>query len=182
MKISFASWRGCQVSEAGRALPHTCAKRSAIIPILASNSPFFMFLGVPGLRPSAFAILLLAAATAVLVSCGTNYNNNSFGTTPGANPATIKVHVFVSNPLFPNGTSTAPVLNVVDGQRDLLSTRCNFRWQYQPHTGPDGPVSQQEVHPGFQCLEQLHHGGQQCQPGCRPNLRWEVGFDYAARI
>ena len=38
-----------------------------------------------------------------------------------ANPATIKVHVFVSNPLFPNGTITAPVLNVVDGQRDLLS-------------------------------------------------------------
>ena len=74
------------------------------------------------MRPSAFAILLLAAASAVLVSCGTNYNNNSFGTTPGANPATIKVHVFVSNPLFPNGTSTAPVLNVVDGQRDLLST------------------------------------------------------------
>ncbi|MGC2186729.1 MAG: hypothetical protein WA637_25925 [Terriglobales bacterium] len=74
------------------------------------------------MRQSASAILLLAAATAVLVSCGTNYNNNSFGTTPGANPATIKVHVFVSNPLFPNGTSTAPVLNVVDGQRDLLST------------------------------------------------------------
>ncbi len=74
------------------------------------------------MRQSAFAILLLAAATTVLVSCGTNYNNSSFGTTPGANPGTIKVHVFVSNPLFPNGTSTAPVLNVVDGQRDLLST------------------------------------------------------------
>src|SRR2546422_3396283 len=27
----------------------------------------------------------------------------------------------VSNPLFPNGSSTAAVLNVVDGQRDLLS-------------------------------------------------------------
>ncbi len=72
------------------------------------------------MRQSAFAILVLAAA-AVLVSCGTNYNNTGLGTTPGANPATIKVHVFVSNPLFPNGTSTAPVLNVVDGQRDLLS-------------------------------------------------------------
>jgi hypothetical protein len=73
------------------------------------------------LRQSAFAILVLAAATAVLVSCGNNYNNNPIGTTPGANPATIKVHVFVSNPLFPNVTTTAPVLNVVDGQRDLLS-------------------------------------------------------------
>ena len=39
----------------------------------------------------------------------------SAGTTPGANPAAIKVHVFVSNPLFPNVTSTAPVLNVVEG-------------------------------------------------------------------
>ena len=80
-----------------------------------------MFLGVPGLRQTAFAILALGAATAVLVSCGNNYNNNPIGGTPGANPATIKVHVFVSNPLFPNGTSTAPVLNVVDGQSDLLS-------------------------------------------------------------
>jgi hypothetical protein len=79
-----------------------------------------MFLGVPGLRQSAFAILLLTAASLILVSCGTNYNNG-IGTTPGANPATIKVHVFVSNPLFPNATTTAPVLNVVDGQRDLLS-------------------------------------------------------------
>ncbi len=75
------------------------------------------------MRQSAFAILFLAAATAVLVSCGNNYNNNQLGQTPGANPATIKVHVFVSNPLFPNVTSTAPVLNVVDGQRDLLSPR-----------------------------------------------------------
>ena len=73
------------------------------------------------MRQSAFAILVLAAATVVLVSCGNNYNNNPIGSTPGANPATIKVHVFVSNPLFPNGSSTAPVLNVVDGQRDLLS-------------------------------------------------------------
>src|SRR5678815_1241229 len=82
------------------------SKLSAIIPILASNSPFLMFLGVPGLRQTAFAILALGAATAVLVSCGNNYNNNPIGGTPGANPATIKVHVFVSNPLFPNGTST----------------------------------------------------------------------------
>ncbi len=74
------------------------------------------------MRQSAFAILLLTAASLILVSCGTNYNNNNgIGTTPGANPATIKVHVFVSNPLFPNATTTAPVLNVVDGQRDLLS-------------------------------------------------------------
>jgi hypothetical protein len=79
-------------------------------------------LGAPRLRQSALAILILAAASGLLVSCGSN--NNNF-VTPGlpteANPATIRVHVFVSNPLFAISTSTAPVLNVVDGQRDLLS-------------------------------------------------------------
>jgi hypothetical protein len=81
-----------------------------------------MSLGAPRLRQSALAILILAAASGLLVSCGNNYNNFS---TPGlptqANPATIRVHVFVSNPLFAFSTTTAPVLNVVDGQRDLLS-------------------------------------------------------------
>lgn len=78
-----------------------------------------MFLGASGLKQAVFSVLALAAACGMLVSCGSNYNP----TTPGTvtNPATIKVHVFVSNPLFPNGTSTAPVLNVVDGQLDLLS-------------------------------------------------------------
>src|SRR6185437_9642864 len=121
MKISFASWQGCPANAVRRVGATTRPRGSAIIPILASNSPFLMFLGVPGLRQTAFAILALGAATAVLVSCGNNYNNNPIGGTPGANPATIKVHVFVSNPLFPNGTSTTAVLNVVDGQRDLLS-------------------------------------------------------------
>jgi hypothetical protein len=81
-----------------------------------------MFLGAPRLRQSALAILILAAASLLLLSCGNNYNNFA---TPGlpieANPATIRVHVFVSNPLFSFSTSTSPVLNVVDGQRDLLS-------------------------------------------------------------
>jgi hypothetical protein len=80
-----------------------------------------MFLGAPRLRQSALAILVLVAASAILVSCGSNYNNNPIGTQPVANPATIKVHVFVSNPLFSTGSSTAPVLNVVDGQLDLIS-------------------------------------------------------------
>jgi hypothetical protein len=68
---------------------------------------------------AALALLVLIAASAALVSCSNNYSYN--GTNTQINPATIKVHVFVSNPLFPNGSSTAAVLNVVDGQRDLLS-------------------------------------------------------------
>jgi hypothetical protein len=80
-----------------------------------------MFLGVPGLKQSAVAILLLVAASSMLVSCGNNYNYNLSSGPPLANPAKIKLHVFVSNPLYPNSSSTTPVLNVVDGQVDLIS-------------------------------------------------------------
>jgi hypothetical protein len=68
---------------------------------------------------AALALLVLIAASIAMVSCSNNYSYN--GTNTQISPATIKVHVFVSNPLFPNGTSTTAVLNVVDGQRDLLS-------------------------------------------------------------
>jgi hypothetical protein len=83
-----------------------------------------MFLGAPRLRQSVVAILVLITSSAILVSCGSNNNfNNTLGLPPEANPATIKVHVFVSNPLFSNGGSASgvPVLNVVDGQLDLIS-------------------------------------------------------------
>jgi hypothetical protein len=98
---------------------HSQRRGSAIIRFLASNSPSFIFLGAFGLK-AALALLVLIAASAVLVSCGNNYSYQGAGGTQ-IDPATIKVHVFVSNPLFPNGSSTAAVLNVVDGQRDLLS-------------------------------------------------------------
>jgi hypothetical protein len=81
-----------------------------------------MFLGASRLRQSVFAILLLVAASVVLVSCNSNYNTlNTPGLPAQANPTAIRVHVFVSNPLFSNGVSSVPVLNVVDGQRDLIS-------------------------------------------------------------
>jgi len=76
------------------------------------------------LRQSVLAILVLITSSAILVSCGSNNNfNNTLGLPPEANPATIKVHVFVSNPLFSNrgSASGVPVLNVVDGQLDLIS-------------------------------------------------------------
>jgi hypothetical protein len=77
-----------------------------------------MFLGASGLKQVA-PLFALVTACAAMVSCSSNYNPTN--TIPQANPATIKVHIFVSNPLFPNGSSTAAVLNVVDGQLDLLS-------------------------------------------------------------
>lgn len=95
-----------------------------------------MSLGAPRLRQFALAILLVAAACAGLLSCG---NNNNF-VTPGlpteANPATIRVHVFVSNPLFTLSTATSPVLNVVDGQRDLLSPNVVSVGTINPLPGP----------------------------------------------
>jgi hypothetical protein len=78
-----------------------------------------MFLGVPGLKRATLAIVVLTAITAVLVSCGSNYNPTGSNTV--ANPATIRVPVFVSNPLSPTGTSNLPVLNMVDGETDLIS-------------------------------------------------------------
>jgi len=90
-----------------------------------------MSLGALRLRQSALAILLVAAACAVLLSCGSNNNFVTPGLPTEANPATIRVHVFVSNPLFTLSTATSPVLNVVDGQRDLLS----------PNVVPVGTIS-----------------------------------------
>ena len=78
-----------------------------------------MFLGASGLKKAVLAILVLVAASAGLVSCG-SYNPSSSSTQQ--NPSAVKLRVFVSNPLFPNGTSTAAVLNVVDALQDILST------------------------------------------------------------
>jgi hypothetical protein len=96
-----------------------------------------MFLGALRLRQSAFAILVLTAASAILVSCGNNYNNlNTPGLPTEANPATIRVHVFVSNPLFSTGSSAVPVLNVVDGQLDLISPNVVSVGATSPTPGP----------------------------------------------
>jgi hypothetical protein len=96
-----------------------------------------MFLGAPRLRRSLFVILLLAVAGASLVSCGSNNNlNNTIGLPPQANPATIRVHVFVSNPLFSSGAATTAVLNVVDGQLDLISPNVISVAATNPTPGP----------------------------------------------
>ncbi len=89
------------------------------------------------MRQSALAILVLVAASALLVSCGSNNNFNSpIGLPPQANPANIKVHVFVSNPLFSAGGGSVPVLNVVDGQLDLISPSVVSVGATSPTPGP----------------------------------------------
>ena len=66
------------------------------------------------------AVLVLIASSAGQLSCGSY--NPSTSSTAQQNPSGIKLRAFVSNPLFPNGTSTAAVLNVVDALQDLLSS------------------------------------------------------------
>jgi hypothetical protein len=68
------------------------------------------------LNKAVLATLVLIAAGAVLISCG-SYNSS---TVNNPTPSGSQFRVFVSNPLFPAGISTAPVLNVVDAVKDLL--------------------------------------------------------------
>ena len=88
------------------------------------------------MKQSAVAILLLVAASSVLVSCGNNNNYNFTGGPPVATPGKIKTHVFISNPLYPNSSSTTPVLNVVDGQLDLISPSVISVVATSPTPGP----------------------------------------------
>lgn len=77
-----------------------------------------MFLGASGLKPSVLAILilLLVAVSLVLVSCGNDY---SYTNTGAPTPSTLTFRAFISNPLFPSGSSSTPVLNVVDALDDI---------------------------------------------------------------
>jgi hypothetical protein len=77
-----------------------------------------MFLGAFGLKKAALAILLLIAASAGMVSCG-SYNPSGSSNQP--TPSSNTIRAFISNPLFPAGTSTAAVLNVVDALQDIQS-------------------------------------------------------------
>ncbi len=134
------------------------------------------------MRQTAFAILALGAATAVLVSCGNNYNNNPIGGTPGANPATIKVHVFISNPLFPNVTSTAPVLNVVDGQRDLLSPAVISVGATSTNPGLMVLFPNKRFTLVFSAANNSLTVVNNASQSVAQNLRRDVGVNYAARL
>ena len=68
-------------------------------------------------RP-ALAVLLLVTS-AGLISCG---SSNSSTNQPPPPPGSVKLRAFISNPLFPNGTSTAAVLNVVDALNDVQAS------------------------------------------------------------
>jgi hypothetical protein len=77
--------------------------------------------GVPGLRKVLTAFGALVAACVALSSCGNSYNPYTTGGQKLAPSTGLTFRVFVSNPLFSNGSSNAPVLNIIDATTDLLS-------------------------------------------------------------
>jgi hypothetical protein len=76
-----------------------------------------MRFGVPGLKRTLISIFALVAASAAIISCG-----SSSAPSTNQGPSKLKFRAFVSNPLFPNGGGGgAPVLNIVDASKDVLS-------------------------------------------------------------
>src|SRR5437899_7434341 len=76
-----------------------------------------MLFGVPGLKKASFAIAALIAASIGLTSCG-SYRSPSSSTQRRSG---LKFRAFVSNPLQPSAFGPAPVLNIVDASKDVLS-------------------------------------------------------------
>jgi hypothetical protein len=76
-----------------------------------------MLFGVPGLKRTLIGMLALVAASFTTISCGSSGARSTNG-----GPSKLKFRAFVSNPLFPSGTGgSAPVLNIVDASKDVLS-------------------------------------------------------------
>jgi hypothetical protein len=75
-----------------------------------------MLLKFPGLNRTSRSLVVFAAA-AVFLSCGSGYNNNSGGAQTG-----LTSRAFVSNPVHPSFSGGGvPVLEIMDANRDLLS-------------------------------------------------------------
>jgi hypothetical protein len=94
-------------------LPYSC---SVIIPILASKSLSLIFLGVPGLKKTFVSMMVLTAISTAIVSCGGNKSASNQHQVSG-----LSFRAFISNPLFPNGVTNSPVINIMDALQDLIS-------------------------------------------------------------
>jgi hypothetical protein len=75
-----------------------------------------MRFGVPGLNRTFACIIALVTASVTTISCGSYSAPGSKGST-----SKLKFRAFVSNPLLPVSGGTAPVLNIVDASKDVLS-------------------------------------------------------------
>lgn len=67
------------------------------------------------MKRTLFSIAVLVAASVAIVSCGGKAKNTH--TVSG-----LAFRAFVSNPLFPSGTTGLPVINIVNATNDALST------------------------------------------------------------
>ena len=68
------------------------------------------------MKRTLISILALVTASVTMISCGSSSSSNN---TQG--PSKLKFRTFISNPLSPNGAGGAPVLNIVDASKDVLS-------------------------------------------------------------
>lgn len=70
------------------------------------------------------SIFVLIAVSVTNISCGSSGSSSSSSTTH--KPSGLAFRVFISNPLYPGSTgvtgTNSPVLNIVDGLQDILST------------------------------------------------------------
>jgi len=72
--------------------------------------------GVPGLKKTFVAMVLLIAFGVAIVACGGKKSSNTKHQVSG-----LKFRAFVSNSLFPSGLTNGPVLNIVDATQNIVS-------------------------------------------------------------
>jgi YVTN family beta-propeller protein len=75
-----------------------------------------MFFGAPGLKKTFGGMIALTALSAAIVSCGGKNAASNKHQLSG-----LRFRAFISNPLFPNGVSNSPVINIVDALQDIVS-------------------------------------------------------------
>ena len=75
-----------------------------------------MLFGVPVLNRTLISMVLLLTASVALISCGSSTPSSTSGKHSG-----LKFRAFISNPLLPVSGGTAPVVNIVDASKDVLS-------------------------------------------------------------
>jgi hypothetical protein len=84
-----------------------------------------MLFGVPGLKRIFISIFVLITVSVSIISCGSSYNSSSTSSSTTRKPSGIKFRVFISNPLYPQGSNGAvintQVLNIVDATLDKLA-------------------------------------------------------------
>jgi hypothetical protein len=85
----------------------------AIIWFFASKALSVILLRVSGLNKSLASLVVLVVTAGAIVSCG--------GKSSSTHTSGFSYRAFVSNPLFPSGTTNTPVLNIVDAIHDVLS-------------------------------------------------------------